>query len=73
MSTRKFYVGYPPHFLETKAGSNTQTSMPLYPTQQQSCNTGSLAGMFNNRSKIRLPGATYIPEQMDRKHRHNFG
>ncbi|CAO4387870.1 unnamed protein product [Caenorhabditis nigoni] len=28
---------------------------------------GTLAGMFNNRSKIRLPGATYIIEHVDRK------
>ncbi|UMM26477.1 hypothetical protein L5515_010160 [Caenorhabditis briggsae] len=28
---------------------------------------GTLAGLFNNRSKIRLPGATYIIEHADRK------
>ncbi|CAO4372280.1 unnamed protein product [Caenorhabditis nigoni] len=28
---------------------------------------GSLAGLFNNRSKIRLPGATHIIEHVDRK------
>ncbi|PIC21966.1 hypothetical protein B9Z55_026620 [Caenorhabditis nigoni] len=28
---------------------------------------GTLAGMINNRSKIRLPGATYIIEHADRK------